>query len=113
MNQPENYSRTCSARYRRFRSRFNALSSAYVLAICERELQRGEIADTAERERWSRLIGYETDLSGLRAHLCRSIRAGLLDERWEEVLQALIDTAIDEVRIVKPDHLALEHRTKD
>ena len=92
-------------------SRFNALSSAYVLAICERELRLGERHDASERERWSHILGDEADLASLRTKLCQRIRQGSFDQDEERLLKALLDTAVDEVRIVKPDHLAPEHRS--
>jgi hypothetical protein len=78
---------------------FHARVAANVAAIVERELELGEEAERAHRERLAAL-GFADD-----AQLAAAIRAGQLDDRTGELVPALLARAIDELRIANPRHI--------
>ena len=91
--------------------RFHALSSAYVLGICERELRLGPGSDRAEQDCLSRFLqSPDASLDELREELCAKIRAGTLDADSDAVLDMLLAQSVRDVGIVKPEHLAPDHR---
>jgi hypothetical protein len=86
-----------------------------VLGILEREWEQESEAVRAESERLCRLLGSESSApSGLgplcdevREHnreLARRIRAGELDDRWDETLDAVYETVVEKLRIANPAH---------
>jgi len=78
---------------------FHARVAANVAGIVERELDLGEAAARAHAERLARL-GFADD-----AQLAAAIRAGDLDDRTAELVPALLQTAIDDLRIANPRHI--------
>ncbi len=94
-------------------TRFHALSSSYVLGICERELRLGPIYEREERERLSQFLQASGTLDQLRDSLCTQIRAGVHDSASDALLRMLLAMAVNDVRIVKPEHLAPDHRAGD
>ena len=100
-----------SARALEGQNRFHALSSAYVLGICERELRLGPGNDREELECLSRFLqSPDASLDELREELCSKIRAGALDSDSDAVLDMLLAQSVRDVGIVKPEHLAFGHR---
>jgi len=81
------------------RVRFHARVAANALAIVERELAAGTAA--ADGHGWRlAALGVADD-----AQLAGAIRAGDLDDRWDDVVTALAATALDKVRVANPRYL--------
>lgn len=90
--------------------RYHALSSAYLLGICERELRLGPAYERAEAAQLSQFLGRSGTHQELRAELCTEIRAGTHDAAWQALLDMVLAQVTNDVHIVKPAHLAPEHR---
>lgn len=81
------------------RLRFHARVAANALAIVERELAAGSAA--ADGHGWRlAALGVADD-----AQLAAAVRAGDLDDRWDDVLLALAATVLDKVRVANPRYL--------
>ncbi len=91
-------------------ARYRALSASYVLGVCERELRLGQTFEHAEVADLTALVGHSGTAAQLRAELCAQIRAGKHDENWQQVLNSVLEHVANEVRIVKPEHLAEHYR---
>lgn len=81
------------------RVRFHARVAANALAIVERELAAGGAPADGHGWRLSAL-GVPGD-----RHLAAALRAGDLDDRWDDVLTALAATVLDKVRVANPGYL--------
>src|SRR4051794_688628 len=81
---------------------FQVRVSVHLLGIAERQLAGGADTDAREHAALAGLLGVDGSLEELNRELCRRIRAGGLDDRWEDVLTALLDVVTDEVGIVAP-----------
>lgn len=80
------------------RHRWLARVAANALAIADRELELGPEHAAAHRRRLDEL-GHPDD-----AALGAAIRAGDLDDRWEELGAALAATVLDKLAVANPDH---------
>ncbi len=92
--------------------RYHALSSVYLLGICERELRLGPVYERAEAAQLSQFLGQSGTHQELLAELCTQIRAGTHDAAWQGLLDMVLAQVTNDVRIVKPAHLAPEHRAE-
>jgi len=83
------------------RLRFHALVAANALRIAEREAM---LAACHERRHQARLaaLGCADD-----AALCAAIRDGALDDRFDEVAEAVRAATVDKLTVAHPGHLAL------
>jgi Domain of unknown function (DUF6285) len=84
---------------------FQVRVSVHLLGIAERQLTRGAEVNGREQAALAGLVGEDGSLEELNRELCRQIRAGVLDDRWEAVLSALVDVVADEIGIVAPGKL--------
>jgi hypothetical protein len=84
---------------------FQVRVSVHLLGIVERELADRAELDRRERHTIRPFVGENGSTEELSRRLCREIRAGSLDERWDELLEALTRLAEDEVRLVSPARL--------
>lgn len=82
------------------RVRFHARVAANVMGMLERELRLGPAQADAHRARLDRL-GVADD-----AHLAAAIRAGELDDRWEEVVAEVWATVVDKLEVAHPGYAA-------
>ena len=75
-----------------------------VLRILEREARLELDAVAAERERLHALLGSDAgnDVRDLNLELGRRIRSSDLDDRTDELIDALYATAVDKLRIANP-----------
>jgi hypothetical protein len=81
------------------RVRFHARVAINVLAMVDRELAEGP-AMVAEHRRRLDELGFADD-----AELARAIRAGEVDDRWEDVFRAVFESVVEKVRVANPDYL--------
>ncbi len=91
-------------------SRFHAMCSDYLLGICERELRLGPRFAREEERRLAEYLGERAPPEQLRDKLCDEIRSGAHDTRWQPLLELLLALSVNDVRVIKPEHLAPEHR---
>jgi len=91
--------------------RYHAQVSAYLLAICGRETRLGAPIAAAEQPRLAAFLGHDGAWPDLVRELSRDIRAGGCDGRWDAALDLVLFQVIDKVSVVRPDHLAQEHRS--
>ena len=80
------------------RVRFHARVAINVLAMVERELAAGAALAAAHSERLAAL-GVGDD-----AELARAIRAGALDDRWDEVIDAVAASVADKLSVANPTY---------
>ena len=80
------------------RVRFHARVAGRVLAIVERELAAGDGPDRAHAARLAAL-GVTDD-----AELAAAIRAGDLDDRWDEVAAAVRAEVADKLAVANPTY---------
>jgi hypothetical protein len=90
--------------------RYHAQVAAYAVGIVERELRLAVVTDREAQARISAFLGRDLPLEQLQVDLAAAIRAGACDQRWEEALELLLGCLKDQVAIVRPGHLAPEHR---
>jgi hypothetical protein len=81
------------------RVQFHTRVAVNVLRMVERELALGAEQAAAHEARLSAL-GYADD-----AELARAIRSGALDDRWNEVRDALAASVRDKVAVANPKYL--------
>ena len=91
--------------------RYHAQVSAYLLAICGREIRLGAPIAAAEQQHLTAFLGHDGAWPDLLGELSREIRAGTCDARWDATLDLVLRQVIDKVSVVRPDHLAQEHRS--
>jgi hypothetical protein len=82
------------------RVRFHARVAGNALAIVERELVAGAAMAEAHETRLLDL-GYPDDEA-----LATAIRAGDLDDRWDEVVGAVAESVKDKLRVANPAYLS-------
>ena len=92
--------------------RYHAQVAAYAAGIVERELLCGSAADAAAQARLTELLGQPAALRELESQLAAAIRRGDCDDRWDATLAVLVANLRDQVAIVRPAHLAPEHRER-
>lgn len=95
------------------RDRYHALCASFVLEIVRREIARGEADETAERAMLARYLDAPASGPAGIAALARAIRAGGLDERFDELLADLTRHVVDKVRVTRPEVLHPMHRDAD
>jgi len=93
---------------------FHARVAANALAIVERELALGPMAQAGERMRLIQLLGHDGTLEELNGELAKAIRAGELTLATPGLSEHLWQTTIDKVAIDQPKYsgyqTALERR---
>jgi hypothetical protein len=85
---------------------FQVRVSVHLLGIAERQLSRGAEVDARERAALADFVEADGPPTELHRELCRRIRSGDLDERWQQLVAALVRVAADEVAIVAPEKLS-------
>jgi hypothetical protein len=86
------------------------LVASYLLGICERELRLSSGFCDAEVEALTKFLGKPGTRDELRHELRRNIRAGVYDGQWDALLELILAQTANSVLIVRPEHLAPEHR---
>lgn len=90
--------------------RFRAQVSAFLLGVVEREVALGPELDRQASAALASFLGKVASLDELIDTFCREARAGAYDDRFDAALELALALTIAKVKIVKPDHLALQHR---
>lgn len=91
--------------------KYEALVASYLLSICERELKMGPSFNAKETEVLASFLKSENSLEDLQKVLCEGIRAGKHDGDWDELLELTLAQTVNNVSVVRPDHLADMHRS--
>jgi hypothetical protein len=89
--------------------RFDLRVASHLLGIVERELRDSPDFDEAEREALRGLTNAADGESEIDA-LCRALRAGDLDERWDEAMAAVLRTVEVKMEVVRPAAVAGTNR---
>jgi hypothetical protein len=80
------------------RTRYQVRVAARALSIVQREIEAGDRPERAHAARLARL-GFSSD-----AALAAAIRSGSLDDRWEEVVDAVRATVADKLAVANPGY---------
>ena len=85
--------------------RFQVLVAANACAILARETAAGPEAERAELERLQRLGGDADDgVRAAQADVARLIRAGDLDDRWDQAVAVLRDSVRAKLQVAHPGY---------
>ena len=87
---------------------FHARVAANALAIVERELEQGPVAQMGERMRLMQLLGHEGPLEELNAELAKAIRDGEMSLETPGLADHLWATTMDKVEIDQPSYSGLK-----
>jgi hypothetical protein len=87
---------------------FHGRVAINVLNIIAREMQLGPAAAEEERARLAALLGKDGDLDSLRRALCAQLRAGEAGLETPGLVEHLLASAIDRVRIEQPNYGSLK-----
>jgi Domain of unknown function (DUF6285) len=87
------------------RVRFHSRVAVNALGMLERELRLGPELDAAERDRLAALLGHDADLAALTAKLAGRIRDGSLDDRRDEVVDAVRESVRAKLLVANPDYV--------
>jgi Domain of unknown function (DUF6285) len=87
------------------RVRFHSRVAVNALGMLERELRLGPELDAAERDRLAALLGHDADLAALTVELAGRIRDGSLDDRRDEVVDAVRESVRAKLLVANPDYV--------
>jgi hypothetical protein len=90
--------------------RYNALCASHLLGVAQRELELGTQQCEEQRRRLANFTGEHGSLDTLIEMLCKGIRAGRYDDRWNEAFDLILQDLIDRVKVSRPDYLDDVHR---
>ncbi len=90
--------------------RFRAQVSAFLIGVVEREVALGLDLDRQAREALAGFLGRVASLDEMIDMFCREARAGDYDQRLDAALELAMALTIAKVKVVKPEHLAPQHR---
>ena len=76
--------------------------AVHLLGIAERQLRLGAEIDRREQRALASVLDMDGSLQDLNRELGRRIRAGALDERFDEVLGVIADAVEQQLRIAAP-----------
>ena len=81
------------------------LVAANAAGILAREAAVGDAAAAAERARVARLLGESPDdVRAAQGELARAVRAGELDDRWDEVVAVLRESVRAKLAVAHPGY---------
>lgn len=90
--------------------RYNALCASHLLGVAQRELEFGRQQYEEQLERLANFTGEHGSLDTLIGKLCKGIRAGRYDDRWDETFELILQDVIARVKVSRPDYLDDMHR---
>ena len=76
--------------------------AVHLLGIAERQLRLGAEVDGREQRALAALLGMDGSVHDLNRELCRRIRTGALDDRFDDVLAVVADGVEQQLRIAAP-----------
>jgi hypothetical protein len=76
--------------------------AVHLLGIAERQLRLGAEIDGREQRALASLLDMDGSVQDLNRELCRRIRAGALDDRFDDVLAVIADGVEEQLRIAAP-----------
>lgn len=82
--------------------RFQLRVAVHLLRIAERQLRLGAEVDGREQRALASLLGSDGSLPDLDRELCRRIRAGAFDDRFDDVLAVVADGVEQQLGIATP-----------
>ncbi len=88
------------------KGKYDLRVAAYLLVMAEREVALAPALDRKHHAQLEKLLGHPATDGELSARL----RAGELDDRFDDVLAVLLDQVADSVRVVKPSQLDPIHQ---
>lgn len=91
-------------------AKYHAIVASYLLGICERELRLSPGYNTKETAQLADFVRTSGPLEELQKSLAKGIRSGAYDAQWDALLDMLLLQTVDNVAVVRPDHLAPMHR---
>lgn len=95
-------------------TRYHAQVCSFLLSVCERELAAADAHEGQESAAWRDLLGAaEGDLGTLTSTLCSNIRSGLLDDRFDEVLDVILARTTCDAELVRPDQVTPHKHAAD
>ena len=89
---------------------FHAIVASFLLSVIEREMRLAPAFDAREHRELADVTGSDAPLAELQRTLCKGIRAGGYDDRFDELLAMVLEQTANKVRVVRPDHLDPGHR---
>ena len=94
--------------------RFQLLVAANTAAVLAREAAVGEAAVADERARLARLLGEPpADARAAQRELAGAIRAGAMDDRWEEAVEVLRESVRAKLAVAHPGYDRLADDARD
>ncbi len=91
-------------------TKYHAIVASYLLGIAERELRLAPGFDTQEAGKLSDFLKSSGSLEDLHKTLAKGVRSGALDKEWDALLDMVLLQTVSDVSVVRPDHLAAQHR---
>jgi hypothetical protein len=91
-------------------TKYHAIVASYLLGIAERELRLAPGFDKQEVSKLADILKSAGSLEDLHKALAKGVRSGALDKDWDALLDTVLAHTISDVSVVRPDHLAPEHR---
>lgn len=91
-------------------TKYHAIVASYLLGIAERELRLADGFDKQEVAKLSEVLKTSGSLDALHKTLAQGVRSGAYDKDWDALLDTVLAQTISDVTVVRPDHLAPQHR---
>jgi hypothetical protein len=91
-------------------TKYHAIVAAYLLDIAERELRLAPGFDKQEVGKLSDFLKSSGSLDDLHKALAKGVRSGALDKDWDALLDMVLAQTVSDVSVVRPDHMAPQHR---
>jgi hypothetical protein len=91
-------------------TKYHAIVASYLLGIAERELRLAPGFDKQEVAKLSDVLKTSGSLQDLHKTLATGVRAGAYDKDWDALLDTVLAQTISDVSVVRPDHMAPQHR---
>jgi len=92
-------------------TKYHAIVASYLLGIAERELRLAPGFDTQEAGKLSDFLKASGSLQDLYKTLAQGVRSGAYDNDWDALLDLVLTQTASDVSVVRPDHLAPQHRS--
>ncbi len=91
-------------------TKYHAIVASYLLGIAERELRLAPGFDKQEVAKLSEVLNASGSIEDLHKTLAKGVRSGAYDKDWDALLDTVLAQTISDVSVVRPDHMAPQHR---